>query len=59
MDVERTEVELLRRLDAIDLGHHPVAADAADVETVQSNAGDVGVDVDARLESSPGRRCSE
>ena len=49
MDVERAEVELLRRLDAVDQGHHAVAADAADVEAVEPEAGHAVLDVDARL----------
>ena len=49
MDVERPEVELLRRLHPVHLGHHPVAADAPDVEAVEPEAGDVVLDVDARL----------
>jgi hypothetical protein len=48
--VERTEVELLRGLDAVDQRHHAIAADAPDVEAVQACARQVGVDVDAGLE---------
>ena len=50
MDVERPEVELLGGLDAVHLGHHAVAADAADVEAVQADAVRFGLDVDAGLE---------
>ena len=47
--VERSEVELLRRLHAVHLGHHAVAADAANVEAVEPEAGDIVLDVDAGL----------
>ena len=49
VDVEGPEVELLRRLDAVDAGQHPIPADAADVEAVEAQPGDVALDVDARL----------
>ncbi len=49
MDVERTEVELLRGLNAVDHRHDAVPADAADVEAVQSEPGHAVLDVDARL----------
>ena len=46
---EQPEVELLRRLHAVDLRQDAVAADTADVDPVQSEAGDLVLRVDARL----------
>ena len=56
--VERAEVELLGRLDPVDLRHDPVAADAADVEAVRADAREVRLDVDAGLEGDAGPRSS-
>ena len=49
VDVEGPEVELLRRLDAVHLRHHPVSADTADVEAVETEPGHAVCDIDARF----------
>ena len=49
MDVEGPEVELLRGRNAIDLGQDAVAADAADVESVEIQSGGVSLHVDTGL----------